>query len=301
MPAGRRAYWKGYLRLSLVSVGIELFDAEEKKAQISFNQIHKPTGRRINYVKSVQGVGPVDKDDIVSGYEIDKDRYVTLDPEELDAVKLESKRTIELNRFAPMEDVDARFVEQPYYVVPADEYSAEGYMVIREALAKTGRVGLGQMTHGGKEHLIAVNALGDGLVLYRLRYANEVKAADEFFSDLPRGKLDKEMVDLASELIERKSGDFDPEDYADKYATELKKLIARKAKGERIVAAPEPEPASSNVINLMDALRKSLGSKESAREREPEGDDDDAPRETRARKSSPARKKPARSHSRKAG
>ncbi len=299
MPAGRRAYWKGYLRLSLVSVGIELFDAEEKKAQISFNQIHKPTGRRINYVKSVQGVGPVDKDDIVSGYEIDKDRYVTLDPDELDAVKLESKRTIELNRFAPMEDVDARFVEQPYYVVPADEYSAEGYMVIREALAKTGRVGLGQMTHAGKEHLIAVNALGDGLVLYRLRYANEVKAAEDFFSDLPRGKLDKEMVDLASELIERKSGDFDPEDYTDKYATELKKLIARKAKGERIVATPEPEPASSNVINLMDALRKSLGSKEGARAKNREQDEE--PRETRSKSSSSSRKKPARSHSHKAG
>ncbi|MBL8789579.1 MAG: Ku protein [Rhizobiales bacterium] len=294
MPAGRRAYWKGYLRLSLVSVGIELFDAEEKKAQISFNQIHKPTGRRINHVKSVQGVGPVPREEIVSGYEIDKDRYITLEPDELDAVKLESKRTIELNRFAPMEDVDARFVEQPYYVVPADEYSAEGYMVIREALAKTGRVGLGQMTHGGKEHLVAVNALGDGLVLYRLRYANEVKAAEEFFGDLPRGKLDKEMVDLASELIERKSGNFDPDDYSDKYATELKKLIARKAKGERIVAAPEPEPASGNVINLMEALRKSLGAKESARE-------GDEKRETRPRASSSRSRKPTRSHSRKAG
>lgn len=289
MPAGRRAYWKGYLRLSLVSVGIELFDAEDKKSQISFNQIHKPTGRRINYVKSVQGVGPVPTSEIISGYEIDKDRYVTLDPDELTAVKLESKRTIELGRFAPAAEIDSRFVEQPYYVVPSDEYAAEGYMVIREALAKTGRAGIGQMTHGGKEHLIAVTALGDGLVLYRLRYANEVKAAKDFFGDLPRAKLDKEMVDLASELIERKSGPFDPEDYDDKYATELKKLIARKAKGEKIVAAPEPEPAESNVINLMDALRKSLGDKRAARP---------ADRETAA----PApRKKATKSPRRKAG
>lgn len=291
MPAGGRAYWKGYLRLSLVSVGVELFDAEEKRSQISFNQIHKPTGRRVNHVKSVQGVGPIPTSEIVSGYEIDKDRYVTLEPDEMKALKLESKRTIELSRFAPVAEIDPRFVEQPYYVVPADEYATEGYLVICEALAKTKRAGLGQLTHGGKEHLIVVTALNGGLVLYRLRYANEVKAAAEFFDNLPRAKLDREMVDLASELIERKSGSFDPEDYSDTYATELKKLIAKKAKGEPIVAAPEPEPAESNVINLMDALRKSLGSKEQ-------------PSREGGRRSSSGnspRRKPARSPRRRAG
>jgi len=266
MPAGRRAYWKGYLRLSLVSIGVELFDAEDKKTNIRFHQIHKKTGKRVNHVTSVQGVGPIERSEIVSGYEIDKDRYVILEPDELDAVKLESKRTVELNRFVPLADIDARYVEQPYYIVPTDEYAGEGYLVIREALAKADRVGLGQLTHGGKEHLIAVAPLEKGLVLYRLRYANEVKPAASFFDELPHLKLDKEMVEMASELIAKKSGGFDPEDYSDKYATELKKLIARKSKGEKIVAAPEPEPASGNVINLMDALRNSLKGKGKAEE-----------------------------------
>lgn len=261
MPAGRRAYWKGYLRLSLVSIGVELFDAEDKKTNISFHQIHKPTGKRVNHVTSVQGIGPIKRSEIVSGYEIDKDRYVILEPKELDAVKLESKRTVELNRFVPLADIDARYIEQPYYIVPSDEYAGEGYLVIREALAKANRVGLGQLTHGGKEHLIAVAPLEKGLALYRLRYANEIKPAASFFDELPHLKLEKEMVEMASELITKKSGTFDPEDYSDKYATELKKLIARKSKGEKIVAAPEPEPASGNVINLMDALRNSLKGK----------------------------------------
>lgn len=258
MPAGRRAYWKGYLRLSLVSIGIELFDAEDKKSEISFNQIHKPSGRRVNHVKSVQGIGPVPNSEIVSGYEIEKDNYVILEPDELDAVKLESKRTIELNRFVPLQEIDARYIEQPYYVVAADEYANEGYLVIREALMQAKRAGLGQLTHGGKEHLVAISALEKGLVLFRLRYANEVKPAADYFSDLPRLKLDREMVELATELVQKKSGAFEPEKYSDTYATALRSLINRKAKGEKIIATPEAEPVGNNVINLMDALRKSL-------------------------------------------
>ena len=276
-PSGR-AYWKGFLRLSLVSIGVEVYNAEDKRAEIQFNQIHKPTGKRINYTKTVQGVGPVQSSDIVKGYEIDKDDYVVLEPEEIAAVRLESKRTIDLTQFVAADGIDPRFFEQPYYLVPADEYAVEGYLVIREALRKTGKVGIGQMTLAGREHLVAVAPLEQGLMMERLRYANEVKSSKDFFGDLAKPKLDREMVDLAVELIGRKAQPFTPEKYKDSYATELKKLIDRKAKGERIITVPEPESAPSNVVNLMDALRKSL--------KKPAAEDNAAP----ARKTKPKRR-----------
>ena len=178
-PPGR-AYWKGFLRLSLVSIGIEVYSAEEKRAEIHFNQIHKPTGKRINYTKTVQGVGPVQASDIVKGYEIDKDDYVVLEPEELEAVRLESKRTVDLTQFVSATEIDPRFFEQPYYLVPSDEYALEGYLVIREALRKTGKIGIGQMTLAGREHLVGVAPLEQGLMMERLRYANEIKSSKDF-------------------------------------------------------------------------------------------------------------------------
>lgn len=256
-----RAYWKGFLRLSLVSISVEIFNAEDRKADASFHQIHKPTGKRVHYTKTVEGVGEIAAKDIVSGYEIDKGEYVVLEPGEIDAVKLDSKRTIELTQFVPIAEVDPRYFEQPYYVTPGDEYAAEGYLVIREALRKTGTIAVGQLTAGGREHLIGVAPLEQGLMLNRLRYANELRPAKPFFSDLPTMKLDHEMVDLAIELIARKQGRFRPEAFEDHYETELRKLIQRKAKGEKIVAEPEPEPARGNVVNLMDALRDSLKKK----------------------------------------
>lgn len=253
-----RAYWKGFLRLSLVSISVEVFNAEDRKADVSFHQIHAPTGKRVHYTKTVDGVGEIDSKDIVSGFEIEKDKHVILEPGEIDAVKLESKRTVELNNFVNIDEVDPRFIEQPFYVTPADEYAAEGYLVIREALRKTKTMGLGQLTAGGREHLMGVMPLEEGLMMVRLRYADEVKKSTQFFSDLPKMKLDHEMVDLATELIERKEGRFRPDAFEDHYETELKKLIARKSKGEKIVAEPEPAPERGNVINLMDALRDSL-------------------------------------------
>ena len=253
-----RAYWKGFLRLSLVSISVEVFNAEDRKADVAFHQIHKPSGKRVHYTKTVEGVGDVAAKDIVSGYEIDKGEYVIMEPAEIDAVKLASKRTIELSQFVPMAEVDPRYFEQPYYVTPADEYAAEGYLVIREALRKTGTIGVGQLTAGGREHLIGVAPLEQGLMLNRLRYADELRPIRQFFAEIPKLKLDHEMVDLATELITRKQGRFRPEAFEDHYETELKKLIQRKAKGETIVAEPEPEPPKGNVINLMDALRDSL-------------------------------------------
>lgn len=252
-----RAYWKGFLRLSLVSIAVEVFNAEEKRGDISFNQIHKPTGKRVNYTKTVEGLGEVETSDIAKGFEIEKDEYIILEPDEIEAVRLESKRTIDLVQFVAAGDIDPRYFEQPYYVLPAGDNALEGYLVIREALRKTGRIGLGQMTSGGREHLVAVAPLEQGLMLERLRYSDEIKPSKDFFGDLGKHKLDAEMVGLATELIKRKESDFDPSKFKDTYETALRKIIDLKAKGKRIVAE-EPESAPANVVNLMDALRKSV-------------------------------------------
>jgi DNA end-binding protein Ku len=253
-----RAYWKGHLRLSLVSIPVEIYNAVDSASDISFNQIHKPTGKRVNYQKIVKGVGPIENADIVKGYEIDKDQYVIIEPEELDAIKLESKKTIDLQEFVDLKEIDPRFFERPYYMVPGDDLAAEGYTVIRDALAKKGKAGVGQVTMSGREYLVAVSAIGKGLVMEILRYPNELRPAESYFNDLPTGKADAEMVSLAGELIDRKAAEFKPEKYTNTYALALKALVEKKAKGQKIVTAPESEPPRGNVINLMDALRKSV-------------------------------------------
>ncbi|HWK33891.1 MAG TPA: Ku protein [Hyphomicrobium sp.] len=255
-----RAYWKGFLRLSLVSISVEIYNAVETKSEISFRQIHKPSGRRINYTKTVQGVGEVKNSDIVKGYEVGTDTYVTLDPDEIDAVKLESKKTIDLVKFVDVAEIDPRYFERPYFVAPADKHSAEGYVVIRDALKKTGKAGLAQLTIGGREWLVAITALGDGLLMEMLRYENELKEPAQFFDEVPDSKPDKEMVDLAVELIERKAGEFTPDEFEDHYATALRALVDKKLKGQKIKAPhEEAAPGSAKVIDLMSALRKSIG------------------------------------------
>jgi len=252
-----RAQWKGFLRLSLVSIGVEMFNAVETKGDVSFNLIHKPTGQRVKYKKTAGGE-EIDNADIVKGYEVERDQYVTFTPEELDAVKLETKKTLDLTEFVDVSQIDPRYFERPYYLAPADEVQAEGYLVIREALAKMEKLGLGQVAMSGREHLVAVGPLSKGLGLQILRYADEVKKADSFFGGIPALKLDPEMVALATQLIERKSAtDFHPEKWRNHYADAVKALVAEKMKGHKIVATEEPMPRG-NVVNLMDALRKSV-------------------------------------------
>ncbi len=255
-----RAYWKGFLRLSLVSISVEIYNAVETKSEISFRQIHKPSGRRINYTKTVQGIGEVKSADIVKGYEVGTDTYVTLDPDEINAVKLESKKTIDLVKFVDVAEIDPRYFERPYFIAPADKHSAEGYVVIRDALKKTAKAGLAQLTIAGREWLVAITALGDGLLMEMLRYADELKEPAQFFDEVPDAKPDKEMVDLAVELIERKTGEFTPEEFEDHYATALRALVDKKLKGQKIKAPhEEAAPGSAKVIDLMSALRKSIG------------------------------------------
>jgi DNA end-binding protein Ku len=260
MPKRARAYWKGFLRLSLVSIAVEIYNAVEAKSEISFRQIHKPSGRRVNYEKVVPGIGKIENSDIVKGYEVDTDTYITLDPEEIDAVKLESKKTIDLVQFVDAKLIDYRYYERPYFIAPADELAGEGYVVIRDALRKTGKVGLAQLTIGGREWLVAIAPLEDGLVMEMLRYSDELRKPEDYFDEVPTTKPDKEMVDLAVQLIGKKSGAFNPEKFEDHYASALKELIQDKLKGRKIIAPhDESRPKGGNVVDLMEALKKSLG------------------------------------------
>ncbi|HEX2841202.1 Ku protein [Hyphomicrobium sp.] len=259
MPKAARAYWKGFLRLSLVTIGVEIYNAVESKAEISFRQIHKPSGKRVNYEKVVQGIGKIQSSDIVKGYEVDKDTYVTLDPEEIDAVKLESKKTIDLVQFVDAKDIDYRYFERPYFIAPTDELSGEGYVVIRDALRKTGKVGLAQITISGREWLVAIAPLEDGLVMEMLRYEEELRKPADFFDEVPGTKPDKEMVDLAVQLIGKKTAAFKPDKFEDHYQTALKVLVQDKLKGRKIVAHEQDRPKGGNIVDLMEALKKSVG------------------------------------------
>lgn len=258
-----RAYWKGHLRLSLVTIGIELHSAIKSTAAMPLHQIHKPSGKRIRYQKVAPGVGEVDTSDIVKGYEVDKNEYVTLDDDELDAIKLESKRTIDLVQFVDHDEIDPRYFEKPYYVVPAsDDVALEGFAVIREALRKAGKVGLGQMATRGKDQICSVRPCGPGILLETLRYEKEVKDSDDVFHGLGRAKVDKEMLSLAGELIQRKTAKFHPEKFQSHYRAALKHLIDEKRKHGKITTADDDElEEGSNVIDLMDALRKSVSGK----------------------------------------
>ena len=260
MAKKHRAYWKGYLRLSLVTIGVEVYNGIESKSEISFRQIHKPSGKRVNYEKTVQGVGKIDSADIVKGYEVDTDTYVILEQDEIDNLKLESKKTIDLVQFVDAKDVDYRFFERPYFVAPADSLAGEGYVVIRDALKKTGKLGLAQVTIGGREWLVAIAPMGTGLVMEMLRYAEELRDPAEFFGEVPNAKPQTEMVDLAVQLIGQKTSPFKAETYVDHFQDALKALVKQKLKGGTVLA-PEEEarPTGANVVDLMEALKKSVG------------------------------------------
>jgi DNA end-binding protein Ku len=256
-PAGR-PYWKGFIRLSLVQVGVQIFSAVEPSST-GLNQIHKPSGKRVSYTKTVPGIGAVEEADIVKGYQVSEDAYVVLEPEELDAVRLESKKTLDLQEFVSVEDIDPRYFEAPYYLVPEDEFQTEGYRVIQAALAAKRKLGIGQITMSGREYLAAVGALDEGLALYILRYANEIRAADKYFAEIPDAKVDPEMVDLAAKLITENTSPFNPGQFHNTYAVRLNELVEQKAKGKKLVVKVEEErPKGSNVVDLMDALRKSV-------------------------------------------
>ena len=255
-----RAYWRGQIRLALVSIPVEIFSATKSGATIAFNQIHEPTGKRIKYEKVVPGVGPVDPDEIVKGYQYEKGSYVLLNDEELEAVKLESKKTLELTQFVDHDEIDVLYFEKPYYVVPADDLAEEAFIVLREALRRTKKVALGQLAMRGREYMVSLKPCGRGIVLETLRYANEVQKAQNYFRDIEEAKPDEELLELAEALIERKTAKFDPGKFHDRYVEALEDLIERKRKGKTIHTDEEEErPAKGmNVVDLMAALKRSI-------------------------------------------
>tara|TARA_R110002126_G_scaffold3111_3_gene17014 strand:- start:5542 stop:6381 length:840 start_codon:yes stop_codon:yes gene_type:complete len=258
-----RAYWKGQIRIALVSIPVEIFPATKSGAQISFRQIHEPSGKRIKYEKVVPGIGPIDRDDIIKGFEYEKDSYVLLDQDEIEAVKLESRKTLVLTQFVDSSDIDVLYYEKPYYVVPADDLAEEAYVVLREALRKTKKVGVGQLAVRGQEHVVSLKPCGNGMILETLRYADEVRKAQGYFDDIDDIKPDKELLSLAEKLIDDKAAPFEPEEYHDRYVDALKELIAakRKSGGEKILEdVDEGAAPGGNVIDLMAALKKSVES-----------------------------------------
>ena len=259
-----RPIWRGQIRLALVSIPVELYSATKSGAAIQFHQVHEPSGKRIKYEKVVPGIGAVDKDEIVKGYEVSKGHYVLLDPEEIESVKLESRKTLDLVQFVDEDDIDATYFDKPYYVVPADDLAEEAYVVLRDALKAAKKVGVGQLAMRGQEYVVALKPCGRGLLLETLRYADEIHKSSGFFRDIGDTKPDPDLLDMASMLIERKAGEFDPSEFHNRYVDALHRLIEekQKAKGEKVIEDPDadaPPPKGSNVIDLMAALKKSLG------------------------------------------
>jgi DNA end-binding protein Ku len=258
-----RPIWKGQLRLSLVSLAVELYSATKPGARISFRQIHEPSGKRIRYEKVVPGIGPVDTDDIMKGYELEKDKFVLLEPEEVDAVKLESKKTFELVQFVGACEIAPLYFDKPYYLVPADNLAEDAYRVVREALRASEKVGLGQITLRGKEYIAAVRHCGNGLLLETLHYPDEIRKSEPLFSGIEDEKVEKDLLEVATALIDKKTAAFDASAFKDNYTIAMRELIERKTKAtssKKITPEDEEEPAKTqdNVIDLMAALKKSL-------------------------------------------
>jgi DNA end-binding protein Ku len=252
-----RAYWKGYLKLSLVSCPIALFPATSEREKISFHQLNKNTGHRIKYRKVDAETGDeIESADIIKGYEVGKGEYIELDPEELEAVAIESKRTIDIDEFVPKDEIDELYLNSPYYITPDGEVGQQAFAVIREAIRKEGMVAIGKVVFTSREHIIALEARGKGLLGITLRYPYEVRDEKDYFDDIPDEKIPKDMLDLAAHIVKTKEGRFDPSKFDDQYEDALKDLLKKKQEGKPIERPERRE--SAKVVNLMDALRKSV-------------------------------------------
>ena len=252
-----RAYWKGYLKLSLVSCPIALYPATSEREKISFNQLNKETGNRIRYRKVDAETGDdVEQSNIIKGYEVAKGQYIELAPEELEAVAIDSKRTIDIDEFVPKSQIDELYIRDPYFIAPDGEVGQQAFAVIREAIRKEGMVAIGKVVFTSREHIIALEARDKGMLGVTLRYPYEVRKQEEYFAEIKEEKVPKDMLDLAIHIVETKTGHFKPAEFKDQYEDALKDLLRKKQKGEKIERPKEREP--SNVINLMDALKQSI-------------------------------------------
>jgi len=258
--AGGRSLWRGNLRLALVSIPVELVSAVKTGARLAFHQVDAKSHKRIRYEKTAPGIGKVDAENIVKGFEISKGNYVLVSDADLDSVKLEAKRTIDLVQFVDQSEVDPIYFDKPYYVIADGKLAEEAYAVLRDALRATGKMGLGQFVMRGREYVAALKPCGQGLLLETLRFADEVRAAAPFFADAGDAPADPELLDLAKNLIKRKTKKFDAGQFHDHYTEALRQLIEAKAKHQVPVDAQtaEPEGERGQVIDLVEALRRSV-------------------------------------------
>lgn len=275
-----RPTWQGHLRLSLVTCPVALYTATAAAGDVHFNLLHKDTHNRIRMIPTDPELGPVERSDLVKGYQYEKDRYIVVTQDEINSVRLESTKTIDIERFVDEDEIDRLYWDSPYFLVPDGKLAIEAYSVIRDALKKTGRIALGRVVMHTRERIMAIEARDKGLLAYTIRSHDEVRDAADYFDDIPAKKADAGMVSIAEKIIEQKDGPFDPSDFTDRYEEALRKLIAQKEKGAgRKVKVEEPE--DTNVVDLMEALKRSLGGKAGTTER----------RKTTAKTATP-RKKP---------
>jgi Ku protein len=256
-----RAYWKGSLKLSLVSCPVVLYPASTSVEKTRFHMINRETGNRLKQQMIDAETGDVvEGDQKGRGYELSKGKYVEIEPEELDAVQIESNHTIDIDSFVPKDEIDKRYLNHPYYIAPDGKAAVDAFAVIRDAMKDQDRVALARIVLTNREHVIAIEPLGKGMIGTTLRFPYELRDEDEFFDDIKSPKITKDMVELAGHILESKAAHFDPTKFKDEYETALKTLVKRKAAGKTIKVA-EPEEKPSNVINLMDALKQSLKGK----------------------------------------
>jgi DNA end-binding protein Ku len=266
MAASARPYWTGYLKLSLVTIAVRLYTATTERERVRFNQIHEPSGERVRQQLVVPGIGPVERDDIVKGYEYEKGRYITVDPEDLKRLRLETTDTIDIVEF--VDAVEPIYFDAPYYLVPDGSVAEEGYRVIREALRQTGKIAVGQVVINGQERIIAIRPLGAGLLGNALRYEDEIRKPGDFFGAIPADGADEDQLAIMDQIIARKTRKFDAGKFVDHYQAAVRELIDEKLAGKVPAQAPERRPAQ--VINLMDALKRSLAEEQDQEAAAPE-------------------------------
>jgi DNA end-binding protein Ku len=259
-----RPSWRGHLKLSLVTCPVALYNAISPAGDVHFHLINPETKHRVKSVVIDATTDEIlDRKDLLKGYEFSKGKYVTLTQDEIKAVRLESTKTIDIDKFVPAEDIDRLYWDNPYYLVPDGKLAAEPFAVIRSAMEKTEQVALGRLVMSQRERLVALEPRGKGIVATTLRSHDEVRDMKQFFDDIPVVRADKEMIDVAAKIMSQKEAQFDPKTFEDRYEDALRDLIKRKRKGQPVVEAEEPEAEKSNVIDLMEALRESLKQKRS--------------------------------------
>jgi len=257
-----RPTWQGHLKLSLVTCPVALYTATNAAGDVHFNLINPKTNNRIRMITTDPDTGPIDRSDLVKGFEVEKGKYILLSDEDIKSVKLESTKTIDIERFVPQAEIDRIYWDHPYYLAPDGKMAQEAFGVIREAMVRSGQIALGRVVLSTRERLLALEPRGKGILAYSLRTEDEVRSSDEIFGGISDAKPDAGMIAIAEKIISQQEGPFDPSKFVDRYEKALKELIAEKQKGHKPVAASEPE--DTNVVDLMAALRASLAGKQAA-------------------------------------